>query len=210
MPNTLEMVRNSPVSGCSIISAGRTESRQAEHDHDDDREPMEYLDDRRRDEAFPLKEVAQIEHMFSSSQLPAFRSAARGRHCTVSPAGQSIGPFQRLMTFSKWQLHRPSSNVRPSACSLPACGMPRSPRPDSPRARSSNRVRDRRAGSARLAYQCQCIHGDRSVGPIHAADSAVVTMPDNHPRSRCRNHARRTQPIGAWRINNAEESRSNL
>src|SRR5215469_16606259 len=54
-------------------------SRQAENHRDDDGQPIEYLDDRRRDEAFPLKEIAQIEHCALLAAAPGILLAPGSR-----------------------------------------------------------------------------------------------------------------------------------
>src|SRR5438132_2746527 len=65
---------------------------ETEQNRDADRQPVEYLDDRRRDEPFPLKKITIIEHRdFSSGAerrpaLPRFQQSAQctGRWRTVN------------------------------------------------------------------------------------------------------------------------------
>ncbi len=47
----------------------RENARDAEQHGDADREPIKNLDDRRRDEAFPLEQIAEAEHRVSPRQF---------------------------------------------------------------------------------------------------------------------------------------------
>ena len=56
----------------------RHQSGETAEDHDHDDQPVEQLDDRRRDEPLPLEQVADVEH----DLLPMSRGTGLARDCT--------------------------------------------------------------------------------------------------------------------------------